>query len=179
MQRADELEDLYVYPERRLLTVYSRKQVQAEIEVGESGLEQGTSQQRLIAIVKRNTPGLVFDIGASNGKQLLWVAFSGGCRKVECAYGFVETEAKTYQLVSVPQRADFGQPDLFRALKWDSRKLSKGRQNALSEANEVYLSKTRSGDIRTMALQLKKSTDRKVQNSKVVEKGARRRKKAR
>lgn len=155
------VQPLRVYTNKKLIAIYDEANVQEQFQV-QKKIRESADEARLKEVVTKNTAGLIIAIDELNGAPLLWVTFDPSCSNPDCAYGFVETEDKTYRLVTLPPREGYRDARAYRGLVWKRRRLNKGKLASLAEANEVYLAKKMSGKILTVDLQVKKVVDKRT-----------------
>lgn len=151
----EQLTNLRVYTERKLIVLYDESAVGREFSV-DGAITEESDKVVDKRTTTRNTRGLILKIDELNGKPLLYVTFDPACRDEKCAYRFVETEDGHYRLSTLADREGYNNPRAYRACVWKKRKLKLGKLASLAEANEVYLVKKNNGKLLTMELQVKK-----------------------
>ncbi len=155
------VQPLRVYPGKKLLSLYPADNKNEQFEVSRD-IVQSSRQDQLKKIVTKDTAGLILKIEERNGAPLLWVTFEPACTKVDCAYGFVQTEDGKYRLSDLPDRDGYTDPKVYRSCIWKKRKLGPGRMKSLNEANDVMLVKKNNGKILTIVLTVKKVIDERT-----------------
>ncbi|MCY1013071.1 hypothetical protein OV079_47575 [Nannocystis pusilla] len=152
-----DLNDLRVYPSRRLLSFYPQLGDDVTRDVKDRKVIERGEKQRHRRLVTRSTSGKIVAIDELNGMPRFWVTFYADCAAPECAYGFVQTELHRYSLVSVPQLEGFQPPISYRRNRLKRNKIRLLRQRSLAETNEV-LAAPRSGKALPIDLQLRKDS---------------------
>ncbi len=137
----DGLLRLRVYPSRRMVLVHHRTSDQ-DYAVQKSVNERSEGEQ-LRLIVSRGVPGLIIDITESHAMPVFWVSFDPACGERSCAFGFVSTEDDRFELMAVPGAGSEPKPRIHRMVAWPITQMRPARRKALSEANEILLTKTR------------------------------------
>lgn len=157
------LENLRVYPHRKLISRYSPLADEVSRDVTKRKVIERGARKILKRIVGRRVPGKVLKVDELNGMPRLWVTFWADCMEPECAYAFVQTERQRYALVSVPARETYKDPANFRRNRLKRNRLKPMRVQSMVEVNEVLAAPRRSGKGKPIDLQIRKDRRRPTQ----------------
>lgn len=135
-RRAQNPEDVFVYPHRKVIVVY-RLDTELEYQSGRT-VKIDLERETLVEVLKRNKAGQIVGKGDQNGVPILWVSFRPSCEEPRCAFGFVRTEDNLYKLAVVPLREGYKPPTTYRRTETKRNKTKKRKVKTLAEANEVY-----------------------------------------
>lgn len=170
VQTVSGVSPLRVYPSTRIISVYDENITDERYRVQREIAESSRRDTKNV-VIDRNANGLILEVAELNGKPLLWVTFDPSCRKVDCAYGFVQTEDERFRLVTVPELEHYKTPHNYRTWRREKRRLQKGKLASLAEANEVWLVKKGNGDLLTIELQVKKVVERRSRSVRQRQRG--------
>lgn len=156
------LTHLNVYVSRKLRSYYPQAQDPLDYALTSGRIRLRGAYRPKIAIIARNTPGLVIDEDQLNGMRRLWVTWDSDCLDRSCAYGFVFTgPLDRFSLVDVPAIADYKPAVSYRRLRLGRNKMRLQKQRSLAEINEVLaVKRRRNGKVLTVNLQVLKDTYR-------------------
>ncbi len=159
-ERDGDLKTLRVFPNKKLLSLYSEEEVSKTYEVGKRKVTERGAYRPFKRIIARKTAGKVIARTELNGMPVLWVAYDNDCADTTCAYGFVLTELERWMLIQVPDRKGFNSPINYRRNTFKRNTLKMTKQRSLAEANEVFAVTRKSGKVLTIDLQIRKDTYR-------------------
>lgn len=157
----DGLTPLRVFASENVVVVYDEAAT-GDHSVVRGEIHEGAQRERIKVIVDSDTPGLILSVADYNDAPMLWVTFDPSCSSSDCAYGFAQTEADLYRLALIPEQASYAPGKVYRGRISERRRMKKARIDSLAEANEVYLAKTKKGEIETIELEVKKLVERDV-----------------
>jgi len=159
------IQPLRVYVSKHVIARYrdenTAKQYQVEKKIRESSDSALTEEA-----THRDDSGLILKIGEVNGDTALWVTFDRRFDKPEDAMVFVQGSDGVFRLNTVPKRAGFVEPEVFRARTCKKCRLAPGKMRSLAEANDVLLVKKKNGKILTVDLQVKKVISDRTRKSR-------------
>jgi|JI8StandDraft_1071087.scaffolds.fasta_scaffold134499_1 hypothetical protein len=157
------IQPLRVYVGKRVWAISKEANVKQDYSV-QKRIQESSSGAELKSLTNRDTSGLILKIDEINGAPALWVTFEPEYDKPEDAMIFVQGNDGTFRLHSVPTRAGYEDPRVFRGVKWKSRKMKAGKMASLAEPNDVLLVKKGNGKILTVELQVKKIIDNRTRS---------------
>lgn len=126
LQRHGRVRGLHVYAHQRFIVEYDDEPTASSVN-------------------KKSSPGIIVGIGEFNAVPLLWVSFSSNCVKIECSFGFVQTEDHRFKLMLLPNAvgANAVSGIVYYRHRRTANIMRKGKKRDFGEVNEIYILRRR------------------------------------